>query len=72
MSDRLRARRLQLWLSLRELAELSGVSKAMIVKVQDGHVGPDRPGARPAVRQARLPWLGLRSTASPAPSPGPG
>ena len=60
MSDRLRARRLQLGLSLRELAELSGVSNAMIAKVQDDHVGPDRPGARPAVHRARLPGAGIR------------
>jgi transcriptional regulator with XRE-family HTH domain len=34
MSERLRARRLELGLSLGDLAELSGVSKAMIAKVE--------------------------------------
>ena len=41
MSDRLRARRLQLGLSLRELADLSGMSNAMIAKVQDDHEDAD-------------------------------
>jgi transcriptional regulator with XRE-family HTH domain len=74
MSDRLRARRLQLGLSLRELAELSGVSNAMIAKSRTTTSGPT------ARVQGRLcigldyPALasGLRSTASPSPSPGQG
>ena len=51
---------MQLGLSLRELAELSGVSNAMIAKSRTTTFGPDRPGARPAVHRARLPGAGIR------------
>ncbi len=40
MAERLRARRLELGLSLGELAELSGVSKAMIAKVESTASSP--------------------------------
>lgn len=40
MAERLRARRLELGLSLGELAELSGVSKAMIAKVEAATSSP--------------------------------
>jgi transcriptional regulator with XRE-family HTH domain len=40
MAERLRARRLELDLSLGDLAELSGVSKAMIAKVEAGTSSP--------------------------------
>ena len=40
MAERLRARRLELGLSLGELAELSGVSKAMIAKVEASTSSP--------------------------------
>ena len=40
MAERLRARRLELRLSLGELAELSGVSKAMIAKVESATSSP--------------------------------
>ncbi len=40
MAERLRARRLELGLSLRELADLSGVSKAMIAKVEATKASP--------------------------------
>lgn len=40
MAKRLRARRLELGLSLGDLAELSGVSKAMIAKVEAGRSSP--------------------------------